>query len=251
MYKIAICDDDVKYIEEIKHMIIEGDNRKVEIQFFEYTKGEDLLSSEIKEMDAIFLDIQMKGMNGNEVAVSLNKMGYQGVMIQCSGIFAPTPETIKISPYRYLLKQCNRDEMVEELWEIWQELYRRKEYFEIEASYHRQKVKIKVTDIVYITHHPNGNSVLHLREAVQENYEDGNLIVSRNFKELMPILGERNFAIPHNSYMVNLRYISFFDEKKEFLVVEGKRLSISRAMKQEFWTKFVNYTMKKYERNET
>ena len=51
----------------------------------------------------------MKRMNGNETAVRLNQNGYQGVLVQCSGIFMPTPETIKISPYRYLLKQDSRE----------------------------------------------------------------------------------------------------------------------------------------------
>ena len=56
----------------------------------------------------------MEEMNGNEIAVKLKEKGYQGLLIQCSGIFMPTPETIKISPYRYLLKQYTGEEIRKE-----------------------------------------------------------------------------------------------------------------------------------------
>lgn len=245
MYEIAICDDDINYIAELKAMIIDCNQSEREILFFEYTSGEELLKSRIDEMDAIFLDIQMEEMDGNEISVELRQMGYQGLLIQCSGICMPTPETIKISPYRYLLKQYSGDIIHKELEEILLELDARKVCYEIEASYMREKMMFRVSDIVYITHHHNG-SVLHLNKNKEKKYTEGNIIVPYTFDELMQMLEKADFAIPHNSYIVNLRYISSFDIKREVLEVDGKCMSISRAKKGDFFNKLTEYSRKKY-----
>ena len=246
MYKIAICDDDANYISELKEMLLECNDKKREIDFWEFTSGRELLNSNIDEMDVIFLDIQMEEMDGNMVSVELNERGYQGLLVQCSGIFMPTPETIKISPYRYLLKQSAKDEIIKELKEILDEMDKRKKCSEIEGSYLRQKMVFQVADIVYITHHTNGSSVLHLQQGKKEKYSQGNIIVPYNFTELFKILGTTDFALPHNSYIVNMRYISSFDLKKEFIIADGKSLFVSRGMKEEFFKKLMNYTTGKY-----
>lgn len=249
MYKIAICDDDADFILSLKELLIACNNTEQDIVLSEFLTGEELLASKFDDYDVIFLDIQMENMNGNEVAVRLKKRGYQGLLVQCSGIFMPTPETIKISPYRYILKQLSKEEMMKEIGEIYEEMVRRKECNEMEAFYQREKIKVRVADIAYITHHKNGRSVLHLQKERQKKYEDGNIIVSYNFNELMALLGVADFAMPHNSHMVNLRYISSFDMKREFLMVEGTRISVSRSMKDEFFERFTNYSTQKYKRS--
>lgn len=249
MYKIAICDDDIEFIRELKILILECNANKRKIQFFEFLSGKELLNSELDEIDAVFLDIQMDEMDGNEVSICLKEQGYRGVLIQCSGIFMPTPETIKISPYRYLLKQYSKEMILKELEEIFEELDARKICYEIEGSYKREKMLFRVSDIVYITHHTNGSSVLHLNENKAKKYLEGNIIVSYTFDELIKKLETANFAIPHNSHIVNLSYVSNFDMKREILEVDGKKLSISRGKKEAFFRRLTEYTRKKYKGN--
>ncbi len=249
MYEIAICDDDMKYIGELEEMLLECNAGKRKVRFWEYTSGEELLAGRIDDMDAIFLDIQMEEMNGNEISVELKERGYQGILVQCSGIFMPTPETIKISPYRYLLKQSAKNETLKELLEIFDELDRRKICSEIEGSYQREKMKFRVADIVYITHHANGNSILHLKKSVEKKFEKGNIIVAYNFDELLEMLESADFVLPHNSHIVNMRFISSIN-KNGFLVADGKSLSISRGMRDKFLEKWFAYGAGKYKRKE-
>lgn len=245
MYKIAICDDDKDYIKELKDIILECNEKKLVLEFCEFDSGEKLLHSKFDDMDVIFLDIQMQGMNGNETAVRLNQNGYQGVLVQCSGIFMPTPETIKISPYRYLLKQDAREKTVSEMKEILSQMVARKVCYEIEGSYLREKMNFRVADIVYITHHSKG-SVLHLQREKENQYQDGKIIVPYDFEQLRELLKTADFSVPHNSYMVNLRYVSSFDPKTEFFVADGKSLPMSRGKKEVFLNDLAKYTRKKY-----
>ena len=46
---------------------------------------------------------------------------------------------------------------------------------------------------------------------------DGKIIVPYDFEQLLELLEAADFTIPHNSYMVNLRYVSSFNPKTEFL----------------------------------
>lgn len=245
MYKIAICDDDKDYINELENIILECNKEQLSLEFYDFDSGEELLHSKVDDMDAIFLDIQMQGMNGNETAVRLNQKGYQGVLVQISGIFMPTPETIKISPYRYLLKQDAKEKTISELKEILSQMVTRKMCYEIEGSYLREKMNFRVADIVYITHHPKG-SVLHLRSEKENQYQDGKIIVPYDFERLLELLEAADFSVPHNSYMVNLRYVSNFDPKTEFFVVDGKSLPMSRGKKEVFLNDLAKYTRKKY-----
>ena len=245
MYKIAICDDDKDYIKELKDIILESNEKRLAIEFYDFECGEKLLHSKIDDMDVIFLDIQMGGMNGNETAVRLNQKGYQGVLVQCSGIFMPTPETIKISPYRYLLKQDTREKTVSEMKEILSQMVARKMCYEIEGSYLREKMYFRVADVVYFTHHPKG-SVLHLNSEKAKNYQKGKIIVPYDFEQLLELLELLDFSVPHNSYMVNLRYVSNFNPKTEFFIVDGKQLPMSRGKKEAFLNDLAKYIRKKY-----
>lgn len=245
MFKVAICDDDNGYRSDLIELINESFERKGEMFFFEFGSGRMLLAQKIEEFDVIFLDIQMEEMDGNETAVFLKKKGYRGILVQCSGIHHPTPETIKISPYRYLLKQDSKEKTLAELREVWEEMLLRKQFMELDASYVREKIKVNIADITYITHHPKG-SVLHLYTEKMKRFQEGNIIVYYSFEELLELLGEYGFAVPHNSYIVNLRYVSGFDIKKETLVVDGKTMFMSRGKKDTFLTRLTEYSRRKY-----
>ena len=242
---IAICDDDLNYIVELEKMIQECQYAP-EVSFFRFISGEELLKTDVSNYHAIFLDIQMEnGLDGNDVAVKINEMGYNGVLVQCSGIYLPTPETIKISPYRYLLKQDLHDKTIQELYEIKDEVLRRSRQGYIEAFYLREKIQILFSDIVYITHHQKG-SVLKVRDDIARKYVEGNIIVPQNFKQLKKELPAGEFSMPHNSYIVNLKYVDWADIKDEVVYISGSRLSISRSKKDSFFLDFTKYSEKKY-----
>lgn len=245
MYKILICDDDINFIRELEEIIKECNNGKRELEFTRYYSGEELLNNLVMDSDVLFLDIQLGKTNGNDIAVCLRKKGYQGILVQCSGVYMPTPETIKISPYRYIVKQAERNELYKNISEIFEEMDRLKTCFTMEVLYKREKIVILTSDIMYFTHHKKG-SIVHLNMGRDKEYQDANLLVPYNFKELQEMLHIAGFACPHNSYLVNMRYISGFSIQKEFIKLEGKRIPVARSKVKQFLGEFTRYINQKY-----
>ncbi|MCX4361508.1 MAG: LytTR family transcriptional regulator DNA-binding domain-containing protein [Mucispirillum schaedleri] len=245
MYKILICDDDINFILELEKIIREFNHNKRELEFTRYYSGEELLDNIVMDSDVLFLDIQLRGTNGNDIAVHLKKKGYQGILVQCSGVYMPTPETIMISPYRYILKQAGREEIYKNICEIFDEIDRLKTCFIIPVSYKREKIFIRTSDIVYFTHYKKG-SVAHLNMVRSKEYKNADLLVIYNFQELQEMLSSVGFACPHNSYLVNMRYISAFNQTKEFIRLEEKRLPVARGKVKKFSEEFTRYINQKY-----
>ena len=68
MINIAICDDEKYISDKVKKLALDFFHRKnVEIKISQFRSDEELLRYN-KSIDILFLDIQMDGMNGMDVA---------------------------------------------------------------------------------------------------------------------------------------------------------------------------------------
>lgn len=75
MIKIGICEDEKEIqdlIETYLHSILKSINIDYEIK--KYNLGEELLESNLKEIDILFLDIQMGQINGMDTARKIREV---------------------------------------------------------------------------------------------------------------------------------------------------------------------------------
>lgn len=244
MYCIAICDDNKDDIDELKEMIVRDISFKKDIIFLEFYSGEELLDNLPLDADVLFLDIQMQGLNGDQVAVKVKQSKFKGLLVQCSGIYAPTPETIVISPYRYLQKQDPREKTIKVLEEILEEMESRKNSYVLLAEYGEEKTAVYLNDILYISRHRKG-SELYLDNGVQPGNKEP-MICTTPFDELRDRLAEKGFAYPHNSYIVNLQYLVSIARDEQTIRVGNTILTLSRSKKKAFIEQFIDYLNQKY-----
>lgn len=235
-YKIAICDDDKFYSFYIQRMVtdlFDGD-----IEFFKYGSGESLLRDASVMHDLVFMDIQLGGIDGTETAKVLRETNKNAVLVFCSGMVNPTPESIKVTPYRYLLKQYDDRTMKSEIVDI---LYKmvgsyKEEY--ILAKNEDGMSRIYINDIAYISKAKRGSSI-HLREPEKYGVAGG-YMSDIHVTELYVQLGKFGFEFAHNSYLVNCRWVVRFD--KTFLVLDGGgELNISRSHYHDFKKSFIKF----------
>lgn len=245
MYHIVICDDDREYIEELKEMILESNGGKRTLCFEEYLSGLDLLKEITDEASILFLDIQMDGLDGNETAKLLREKNFQGVLVQCSGVYNPTPETIVISPYRYLLKQDPREKTLAVIDEILEEADKQNQCFALEGCFRREKIMVKTSDVLYFTRYRGGSKV-HMMADKRDRFTNGVIHISETLEKLEDKLDSFDFAMPHNSYLVNLRYVKDYDIKQGTIDLNDQTLFISRSKKKRFMERMMRYMRMKY-----
>lgn len=105
MYKIAICDDNLFFIKQLRTMLKEKIRSDDQIEIYEYHSGEQLLMEMDHFFDVIFMDVVLPKRDGMSIAEELYRMNPLILLIYCSGTILPTTEAFQVQPYRYLLKQ--------------------------------------------------------------------------------------------------------------------------------------------------
>ncbi|MDD3186043.1 MAG: response regulator, partial [Anaerostipes sp.] len=78
VWKIAICDDNLLYCDKMHKLCQERLEMEYQCaEFYIFENGEELLKN-FSYFHMLFLDVEMEGMDGFQVAKELNMSGYQG-----------------------------------------------------------------------------------------------------------------------------------------------------------------------------
>ena len=81
------------------------DTRPYRLRIHEYESGKELLSAMNHiRFAAVFLDIQMKELDGEETAKRIRQLDSSLVLVFYTGFAEPSPRTIEVQPYRYIMK---------------------------------------------------------------------------------------------------------------------------------------------------
>ena len=231
MYKIALCDDNLNELENIKNTFM---NFLPNSTFFEYTNGTALLNDVDQNHHLIFIDIQLPDINGNQVAIKLREKNKTAILVLYSGIYDPTVDSFKSQPFRYIKKGMDEDELNEDIGDI---------LVKLRHDFGREKIIVKnnsamivlvINDILYIEKRKHGSSIKLLDESgVFESITAKGTRVN----ELYNILKELNFEYSHNSFLVNLEKVSTL-KGMTVNFTDGISVPISKAKKKTIQDRF-------------
>lgn len=227
MVKIGICDDEQSILTMLKSLVEEclrELEEEVEIQVFD--SGEKLLE-EGKDLDALFLDIEMPGMDGIETGKRIQMQNSECKIIMATSRQDRFKEAFKINAFRFVTKPFQKYEVKEALNDV---LQARIGMEEIEIYKERVKYTFFQKDILYI---------VAMDSSVEFILREGVFRKETSLKELEMILDDRLFYRINKQCIVNMKHI---DEYKSGVVsIDGTKLNVSIRKKKEFEKAYIMY----------
>ncbi|WP_297334928.1 LytTR family DNA-binding domain-containing protein [Algoriphagus sp.] len=227
MIRVAILDDESKSIRSLVYELEQFEDR-VEI-VAQYTQVEEaLIQLAENELDCLFLDIEMPGMDGFRFLEKLPVKSFEIVFVTAYSEYAI--QAIRERAFDYLLKPVDGEDLDRVLTKL-----------EIEKS--NQPAPVTKGKVILNTdqqmHVVDPDEILFCQSEGSYSWvvpHSGNrIMVSKNLKHLEGILPDRQFFRIHHSYLVNMDRITVLDKSHSHVILDsGVRLPLSRLRKKEF-----------------
>lgn len=224
MIKIAICDDDKIFCDEIEE-VINNYERTISsaISIETFYSGEALIEyiSDGNVLDLIFLDIELENINGVDVGKLIrNEFKNEAVQIvYISWNREYALELFKNRPFDFLIKPLEI-EKVSEVINKYIEIYENENNF-FEFKFGKSAYKIPFKDIMYFESENRKIKIVG-RFGEKEYYEKLATVI-----EAVP---KKEFVQIHKSIIVNCFYISNYTYE-EIILSNGRKLPISQKFR--------------------
>ena len=255
--EIAVCDDCATERECLIREICASRYYKSDMTIHEFDAGERLLDAmEHIAFDAVFLDIQMEGMDGNAVAREIRKKDINLVLAFYTGFAEPSVYSFEVQPYRYLMKNTSEEQKQKSVDDVLEKAECNSSVPLLQASIGRRQLFVKAKDIIYIEKYKRYTRV-YLPEQVLGLYqitlgkhgEYPEIKVQEKLCDIYEKLKRYGFGYPHDSYIVNFHYLcACTSQTIQMAGVENKFL-IARSKAKEFHEIKNEYFRSKYAGN--
>ena len=233
MYHIAVCDDEKRIRDQIVDFLnryAEEMNEKIQITVFE--SADRLLVDYPKDVDLIFLDIAMTGVDGMEAAHAIRKFDEKVCIIFITTMYQYAIEGYSVRAFGFICKPVKWQEFHHELSCALNQirtLQEKNQYIAVKSG--RQTVQINIAEIAYC----------EVQNHSMKIYSNGACGAYRcQMNELEELLRPHGFFRCHASYLVNGSYIHRI-ERARLILKDGTEIPISQRRKKDFMNELASY----------
>lgn len=231
MLEIFVCDDDINITEFLKFFIMKhfGEDYKVVTM----NRCQELIGMvELNEHvpDILIMDINLKDGNGIETVKHLQGLYPRLKVIYLTGIINYATAIFETTPAYFLVKPINENNLIDAIVKV------------------ANDIKTEKTDSIVVK--TNGSELILYRKEIMYVESQGrkvHLYLAGGKKieiyEKMDAMQERlgaSFIRSHKSFLINMKYITE-RTNKEFYLLDGKALPISKPNLKDAKIKFVSY----------
>jgi len=228
--KIAVCDDE-KNIRSYLVLLIR--KQDIECSIMEYSSADEYLADG-REHNLLFLDIEMGGSDGMELARHIRGMDAhrQPIIVFVTGYEKYVYDAFDVGAFQYLVKPVDEQKFADvfrrAVGQILSEAEQRKKKLVIQ--YAGEGKAIPLNDIYYMESQ-NHNIVLFLKSGKLEYYG--------KIGDLEEELAGQFYRI-HRGYLINLFHVEGYD-RTEVRMANGDKLLLSRYKYDGFVQAYMDY----------
>lgn len=233
MLYVAICDDECVFVDHLTGLLNQyaaetGENIKVTA----YYDGLDLIEKYDPSTDLIFLDIQMRLVNGLRAAESIRQKDEEVGIIFLTTLSQYGLEGYKYHAVNYIMKPIQYVRLKAEI-DQWLKRHRKERNPSIVISNDTGRYKVLLNSLSYVE--TCGRKLLL-------HTEQDNVICYKSMKEMENELRDKGFARCHTSCLVNLQYVKKANGKElQVQLITGETIRISQPKRKEFMEKLADY----------
>lgn len=238
MYQIAVCDDEPAVCEMVSGVVGEWNKEwDKEIKLSCFGSGEELLAA-YDSFDAIFLDIDMKGIDGIETGRQIRGRDRETRIVYLTSYRDYVAGAFEVHAFQYLVKPVSPARLRQVLEELFR--YVRKTDRQRILDFHTDEgmVCIDATDICYFEfvnrriHMVTAREIYHMTGKIGGIYER---------------LCSMGFSMPHKSFVVNLLHVKNV-RNLDIFMDNGDQIPLSQKKQKEWKQELTTYLSERLER---
>lgn len=223
MIHVAICDDEKVMSDSIRKMTTDFFGRKnMEITIRQFFGSGELLKYE-NPIDILFLDIQMKGMDGMETARKLREQKFKGFLIFITVLKEMVFQSFEVQAFDYLVKPIERKDFEKTMERLFYSLQNAGGANLLVQKGYESRI-VSLDDIVYCEI-MDRKVYLHLTSAEVIDFYDR---IENLEKKL-----DNGFYRCHRSFLIHLKYLKGYKNQTAYME-GGIKIPVSRLRSKEF-----------------
>lgn len=236
LINIAICDDEISSVDAVEKCVMTfGEKNGYNIKTFKFYDGETLVSSDIS-FNIIFLDGQMKGIDGIETAALIRETDMDIPIVFITGFAYYSIPAHTVHSFDFITKPFK----YEDFERVLNDFLRTDRRSQIIDFYDEQGKLImqNVDDIICFKKDKT------LRRKIMMCTVKKDICINGTVSDVISTLDERQFFVAHASYIINFRHVITLDGLYNIIMTNGHEIPLSPKRKKEFKDKLHKFAMK-------
>ncbi len=227
MYRIAVCDNDEKIVNEISETLYKiAQRNKANIHVFTYTNGKEMLDSHIR-FNLIFTDVKLKGINGINLAKRIRKNDAKVQIVYVTEHLDYLKEAYKIHAFDYIQKPFTPDDIRREFIDYLKFVsFIDKDVLKF-TQLNSRELFLPVNKIIYISCGAKKREVIIITC-------DRDYVCKGVINEIYSELNSFDFFMPHRSHIINLSHVKSYIKKEKIFMVNDDEIPLSKGHSNEF-----------------
>ena len=232
MLQLAVCDDEKVFRSDLRKILgTELELCGIDYHISEFTSGEELIAGlEKADCQILFLDIEMKGIDGVEAARRLRETKRQMEIVFVTSYADFVFQGYEVRALNYILKPYEPEKIAAVLHTALEALdIEAEKYYVIDQR--GGSIRVPLSSVKYFS---SDRRTVHAVTTEQE------YTVYEKLSDLETELPD-TFVRIHNRYLVHLKYLDAV--RQNTAVVDGEELPVSRSCKSGLSIAFAKYML--------